>query len=197
MVAGLNSILPSASARGLEPRRSFPTIAGQRLGVALSFDDPSLEQALRRLVGERPELFEAHADEAAVVVTDRPRADDGFGLRRRVLTVGPDTAPNTLDSLDPNLILSATALLAAGYRLDRDGAEDDRRADQPIPHLGQRERQVAALLVDGASNKLIARQLDISVHTAKFHVTAIMDKLHARNRADVVAIVLREGLVAL
>ncbi|MEO8686070.1 MAG: LuxR C-terminal-related transcriptional regulator [Devosia sp.] len=43
----------------------------------------------------------------------------------------------------------------------------------------------------------MARQLDISVHTAKFHVTAVLDKLGARNRADAVALILREGLVAL
>ena len=43
----------------------------------------------------------------------------------------------------------------------------------------------------------IARGLDISVHTAKFHVTAILDKLGARNRADAVSIILREGLVSI
>jgi DNA-binding NarL/FixJ family response regulator len=63
-------------------------------------------------------------------------------------------------------------------------------------HLSPREAQVASLLVDGASNKAIARTLGISVHTAKFHVAAILEKLGARNRADAVAIVLREGLVS-
>jgi DNA-binding NarL/FixJ family response regulator len=67
----------------------------------------------------------------------------------------------------------------------------------PLPNLSARERQVAELLVDGASNKVVARALDISVHTAKFHVTAILEKLGARNRADAVAIILREGLVAI
>ncbi|WP_374626938.1 hypothetical protein [Devosia sp.] len=37
----------------------------------------------------------------------------------------------------------------------------------------------------------------MSVHTAKFHVTAILDKLGARNRADAVSIILREGLVSI
>ena len=65
------------------------------------------------------------------------------------------------------------------------------------PRLSQREQEVAALLLEGASNKVIARQLDISVHTAKFHVTQILDKLGARNRADAVSMILREGLVTL
>ena len=52
-----------------------------------------------------------------------------------------------------------------------------------------------ALLAEGASNKLIARRLDISVHTAKFHVAAILEKLGAVNRTDAIAIAMREGLV--
>ena len=65
------------------------------------------------------------------------------------------------------------------------------------PRLSQREQEVAGLLLEGASNKVIARELDISVHTAKFHVTQILDKLGARNRADAVSMILREGLVVL
>lgn len=63
--------------------------------------------------------------------------------------------------------------------------------------LSGREREVLAILVDGGSNKAIARSLDVSVHTAKFHVASLRDKLNARGRADIVAIALRRGLVAL
>jgi DNA-binding CsgD family transcriptional regulator len=65
------------------------------------------------------------------------------------------------------------------------------------PRLSPRELEVSGLLLEGASNKAIARRLDISVHTAKFHVTQIFDKLGAQNRADAVAIILRDGLVTL
>jgi DNA-binding CsgD family transcriptional regulator len=164
-------------------------------GVHLILDDDALDAALRGALADRPELILTDLDGAAVIVTDRDVPD--FGGRDHVLRVGPDReGHNALDSSDPALILSAAALIAAGYRLDRIVAEPVDRDRAPI-HLSQREHQVAALLVDGASNKLIARQLDISVHTAKFHVTAVLDKLRARNRADAVAIILREGLVAL
>ncbi len=63
--------------------------------------------------------------------------------------------------------------------------------------LSGREREVLAILVDGGSNKAIARSLDVSIHTAKFHVASLRDKLNARGRADIVAIALRRGLVAL
>jgi len=63
--------------------------------------------------------------------------------------------------------------------------------------LSRRERQVMALMIEGAPNKVIARALAISERTAKFHVAAVLGKLHAHNRAEAVAIALREGLVVL
>jgi DNA-binding NarL/FixJ family response regulator len=63
--------------------------------------------------------------------------------------------------------------------------------------LTQRELEVLALIAAGASNKLIARRLGISVHTAKFHVAGILEKLAAGSRAEAVAIAARLGLVLL
>jgi DNA-binding CsgD family transcriptional regulator len=79
-----------------------------------------------------------------------------------------------------------------GHRIEPSGPLLD---EETASRLSAREQQVAELLVEGASNKLIARRLGISVHTAKFHVAAVLEKLGARNRADAVAIVMREGLV--
>ena len=53
--------------------------------------------------------------------------------------------------------------------------------------LTPRERDVLVLIAEGASNKAIARRLGISVHTAKFHVGSLLDKLDATGRADAVA----------
>jgi DNA-binding NarL/FixJ family response regulator len=99
---------------------------------------------------------------------------------------------------DGSLAAAARLLIAAGYSVDPLpwavglGADTEQRRV-----LTAREQQVVDLLVEGASNKVIARRLDISVHTAKFHVAAVLEKLGARNRSDAVAIALRDGLVAL
>ena len=50
---------------------------------------------------------------------------------------------------------------------------------------------------EGASNKAIAKQLGISVHTAKFHVGSILDKLDATGRTDAVAHAARRGVINL
>jgi DNA-binding CsgD family transcriptional regulator len=63
--------------------------------------------------------------------------------------------------------------------------------------LTAREAEVLALLAEGASNKAIARRLGISVHTAKFHVGQLLDKLDAPGRAGAVAHAARRGVIQL
>lgn len=63
--------------------------------------------------------------------------------------------------------------------------------------LTPRELEVLALMAEGASNKAIARRLGISVHTAKFHVGSLLDKLDATGRTDAVAQAVRQGVIHL
>jgi DNA-binding NarL/FixJ family response regulator len=68
------------------------------------------------------------------------------------------------------------------------------------PHgfdLTPRELDVLTSLAEGASNKAIAKQLGISVHTAKFHVSSLLDKLDATGRTDAVAHAARRGVINL
>ena len=71
------------------------------------------------------------------------------------------------------------------------------RAEPDDIELTPRELDVLALMAEGASNKAIARQLGISVHTAKFHVGSILDKLDATGRTDAVAHAARRGVINL
>lgn len=61
--------------------------------------------------------------------------------------------------------------------------------------LTEREREVLALLVKGQSNSDIAAQLNISMATAKFHLSKIYSKLGAKSRVEAVTIALNHGLV--
>ena len=63
--------------------------------------------------------------------------------------------------------------------------------------LTPRERDVLLLMAEGASNKTIARRLGISVHTAKFHVGSLLEKLDATGRTDAVAHAARLGVINL
>ncbi|MFN2219314.1 MAG: response regulator [Anaerolineae bacterium] len=61
--------------------------------------------------------------------------------------------------------------------------------------LTDREREVLALLVEGKSNTEISDTLSISLSTARFHVSAILSKLHATNRAEAAALAVRHSLI--
>ena len=65
----------------------------------------------------------------------------------------------------------------------------------PAPHLTERELQVLRLVVDGLSNKEIARTLVISPKTASVHRTNIMSKLGVRNSADLVRHVMQHRVL--
>jgi DNA-binding NarL/FixJ family response regulator len=61
--------------------------------------------------------------------------------------------------------------------------------------LSRREREVLHLVAGGRSNKQIAKALGITERTVKFHVTAILNKLGAENRAQAVALAAQHGLL--
>lgn len=109
---------------------------------------------------------------------------------------------------DPALADRLASLLGGvtGIRLAAPGeaaavALVSREAQPPLEpadiELTPRERDVLVLMAEGASNKAIARQLGISVHTAKFHVGSLLDKLDATGRTDAVAHAARRGVIHL
>jgi two-component system nitrate/nitrite response regulator NarL len=84
------------------------------------------------------------------------------------------------------------SLPVASYLLDR------ARSNEMSPPLQQsyfspRERDVIALLLEGLSNQQIANKLGISVHSAKRHVSAVLNRVNSPSRAHFVAQMLRVG----
>jgi len=61
--------------------------------------------------------------------------------------------------------------------------------------LTERELEVLALLVEGQTNQQIAQSLEISLSTAKFHVSTILSKLNVGSRTEAVSMALKHGLV--
>jgi DNA-binding NarL/FixJ family response regulator len=64
-----------------------------------------------------------------------------------------------------------------------------------IPDLTPREQDVLDQLAAGATDKAIAIQLSISVHTVKSHVRSILNKLHAVNRRQAARFAAQQGLL--
>src|SRR5262249_7247429 len=64
-----------------------------------------------------------------------------------------------------------------------------------LSRLTEREREVMSLVAEGLSNEEIAGRLYLSPLTTKTHVSRIMTKLDARDRAQLVVIAYETGLV--
>jgi DNA-binding NarL/FixJ family response regulator len=63
----------------------------------------------------------------------------------------------------------------------------------PAVALSTRERELLELVASGLTNKRIARRLDLSINTVKYHLASIFAKLEARTRAEAVSEAARRG----
>jgi DNA-binding NarL/FixJ family response regulator len=65
-----------------------------------------------------------------------------------------------------------------------------------VAPLTPRETQILNYIADGNTNKQIARILEISEQTIKNHVSAILRKLNANDRAHAVVLAIRHGWIS-
>ncbi|MGF1507347.1 MAG: LuxR C-terminal-related transcriptional regulator, partial [Anaerolineae bacterium] len=105
---------------------------------------------------------------------------------------GPDRVAAALKAAEAGLV-ALDPLFTAGL-MPTGQAPDD---GPPIEALTPREHEVLQLLAEGLPNKAIARRLNISEHTVKFHVNAILGKLAASSRTEAVVRATRAGLIVL
>lgn len=108
-----------------------------------------------------------------------------------------------LREAEPEALVAAIQAVAGGLlviepALIHQLMPDLQSFEAPLPSdLTQRELEVLQLLAAGLSNKAIAKQLDISEHTAKFHVASILGKLGVESRTEAVVRAAQAGLILL
>ena len=79
----------------------------------------------------------------------------------------------------------------------QDLASLGRNAETIVALLTRREKQILNYVADGNTNKQIARILNISEQTIKNHVSAILRKLNANDRAHAVVLAIRHGWISI
>jgi DNA-binding NarL/FixJ family response regulator len=171
-------------------------VADQRPDLVLLDPAPGDERLLEllpRLTAEQPGLrvvLLGLGGEAATAEALRTgaRAYLRLGLTGAELVAALRAVALDLVVLDPAV---------AGPLLDRLTGQGATMLPPPAaaPRLTPRELEVLQLLAQGLTNRGIARQLRISEHTAKFHVSALLTRLGATSRAEAVALAARYGLI--
>ena len=81
----------------------------------------------------------------------------------------------------------------AGGKSGRGGNDPEWGPDNPLATLTPRERQVLSLVLDGCSNKEIARELGVKEITVAFHLRGVFKKLGASNRTQAATLALKLG----
>ena len=71
-----------------------------------------------------------------------------------------------------------------------------RRCPEALDGVTEREREVLVLVAHGLSNVEIAERLTLSLATVKTHVSRLLSKVPARDRAQLVIVAYETGLVA-
>jgi DNA-binding NarL/FixJ family response regulator len=180
------------------------------------------EEALRRARAVRPHVVLMDIRMPVLdglEATRRIAADPGFtGVRVVMLTtfdldeyvfeaLHAGASGFLLKDIEPDDLRAAVRVVAAGDALlsprvtrrliaefvSRPGRE--RRFPEELEELTDREREVLVLVAAGLSNEEIAGRLVISPATAKTHVSRILLKLGARDRAQLVMLAYECGLV--
>jgi DNA-binding NarL/FixJ family response regulator len=102
-----------------------------------------------------------------------------------------------LDPTIASIILQALPAPGQEGRPGGSGSEYDGESSRKKYNvdLTAREKEVLKLIVEGKSNKEIAATLEVTMHTAKAHVTNIIQKLAVDDRTQVAIKALKEGLV--
>ena len=145
--------------------------------------------------GSRPvleTLFKRGADHRIVVVTDDQAPDALFQLFRRGArgflpsALSEDLLIKALQAIQDGELWIGRKL--TGYLMSRVILERDRRpAKVGLGQVGNRELtprelEIARYVAKGKSDKVIARELSISHHTVKNHMSRIFDKLQVADR---------------
>lgn len=155
--------------------------------------DEALQEKLLRLGAVTEELN-------LVILVDEPQGNwVTEAIRLGVRAVLPREA--TGEEIVATVIAAATGLVILHSDLIDVLLSILPSAARSLPRESQaltpREIEVLTMLAEGLGNKAIARRLNISEHTVKFHVGSIFSKLNASSRTEAVTLGARQGLIML
>jgi DNA-binding NarL/FixJ family response regulator len=87
---------------------------------------------------------------------------------------------------------SVAKVMLEAYSRGLDGVT----AEDKYELLTDREREIYQMLAEGKTNKVIAEQLSLKMHTVETHRLRIMNKMDVHNMAELVLSAVRRGVVA-
>jgi DNA-binding NarL/FixJ family response regulator len=160
----------------------MPRLDGLAATRLIKAEMPSIKIVMLTVSAHDEDLFEAIKSGASGYLLKSLKADKFFEL---LAGVAQGEAPISPD-------LAARMLTEFAHQARR--AEERPTAEEEPDALTARQIAVLELVVEGRAYKEVAAALYITERTVKYHMKEILEKLHLRNRAQVVAYAVRMGL---
>ncbi len=134
-----------------------------------------------------------HPTAAVVILSGHVERDDVLAaVRAGASGYIPKTISGTALINALRLVLAGEAYLPPSILLEGGPAERKSPAS-PLATLSVREREILGYLIEGQTNKEIARRLDLQEITIKIHLRNVYRKIGAVNRAQAVRIAMTAG----
>ncbi|MES2813773.1 MAG: response regulator transcription factor [Pseudomonadota bacterium] len=188
MLADANPLMLAAMSEIFEKDRRFSLVATAAtaegfLGMAMRMPVQVgvIDWNLPALGGARLiDVLRTQANAPRMVVY----AEDTGDIPRKAMAAGAAGFVSRSESVER--LLETCAAVAKGQMvfpfLDIRGLKQD-----PIESLSPRERTLLEALSKGLTNRELARDLEISANTVKFHLSNLFEKLAVKNRAQAIA----------
>lgn len=157
------------------------------LRVAIITTDPLRKATLTGIVAGAGHCVTSDVSAADIVISDETTAVRAHSSVIRLGETGDDIAAGVLPrNATTQQIEAAIHAVSAGLSVRvRNGHGFDAPAEPGSQSLlTPREMEVLGALIEGLSNKSIARKLEISQHTVKFHVESLFRKLEVNSRSQ-------------
>ena len=165
----------------------FPSLSGLKLGRNIIRRFPNIRLIMLSPNLNNAELFEVIKSGAVAYLNKNTAAEELVGTIRQAcrgaypindsLLARPRVAEHVLKQFQDIVSMGNTmATITAPLTI--------------------RETQILNYIADGNSNKQIARILEISEQTIKNHVSSILRKLHANDRAHAAVLAIRHGWIS-
>lgn len=178
-----------------------------RAGLAAVLEPEDIE-----VVGQAAELSDAEVFQPDVILWDFDTDEEVDALGVPVVALIQEVEVTVADALnagvsgvlfrnaEPDKIVAALQAAVQGLVVLEPALAPSFQEVIPnveVEPLTTREQEVLQLLSQGASNKTVAKELNISESTAKFHTSAILGKLGVKSRTEAVVRSAQLGLILL
>jgi len=176
---------------------------GVRRAQALPADLILLDVRMPGMSGiETLERLRASGVQTPVVMLTMSREDADLGAALRAGARGyllkdmepEDLLPALQAAVQGDNVVAQELVGSLAGLVRKDAPPPAPRPAAPFAELTPREREILEHIADGASNKMIARALDITDGTVKLHVKAILRKLGMRSRVEAAVTAVEYGL---